>query len=206
MLAPIPFDAPVTTATFPSSFFDMSFAPQPGFATPCPFRCAGRDKGCDHGSREVCPIGSGGRVYVCPPQPWIEQVAQTVPEKVVRLDPLGGGFHLVGIEMIDGGCNSGAAEVPALEVLRSEASSRQCVREDTVANGCKTSIAHPTSSRSPIQPGIDVRACSTRPSASCRARRTCAGSPLTSGECGTSGSTRPSGRRNLSSPSRCRST
>src|SRR5437867_12465964 len=46
MLAPIPFDAPVTTATFPSSFFDMSFAPQPGFGTPCPFRCAGREEGC----------------------------------------------------------------------------------------------------------------------------------------------------------------
>src|SRR3989442_5959010 len=46
MLAPIPFDAPVTTATFPSSFFAMSFAPQPGFATPCRFRCAGRDEGC----------------------------------------------------------------------------------------------------------------------------------------------------------------
>src|SRR2546428_10902956 len=46
MLPPPPFAAPVTTATFPSSFFDMSFAPQPGFATPCPFRCAGRDEGC----------------------------------------------------------------------------------------------------------------------------------------------------------------
>jgi len=48
-----------------------------------------------------------------PPQPWIEQVAQTVPEKVIRLDPLGEGFHLVGIEMVDGGRNSGAAEVRA---------------------------------------------------------------------------------------------
>src|SRR5712692_6684789 len=29
MLAPMPLDAPVTTATFPSSFLLMSFAPQP---------------------------------------------------------------------------------------------------------------------------------------------------------------------------------
>jgi hypothetical protein len=49
-----------------------------------------------------------------PPQPWIERVAQTVPEKVVRLDPLGEGFHLVGIEM-NGSSNatSGASGRPS---------------------------------------------------------------------------------------------
>src|SRR5437899_12656216 len=41
MLAPIPFDAPVTTATFPSSFFVMAFAPS--WDCPCgPIAAPGR--------------------------------------------------------------------------------------------------------------------------------------------------------------------
>src|SRR5712664_2999013 len=64
MLAPIPFDAPVTTATFPSSFFDMCPAP------PCSFRCDGCDDRCGRPGLRL------------PPQPRVEQVAQPVPEEV----------------------------------------------------------------------------------------------------------------------------
>src|SRR5438876_4358778 len=73
------------------------------------------------------------------------------------------------------------------------------------ARGCRTPMAQPTSRRSPSQPGIAVRACRWSPSASFRARRISTGSPRTSGGCGTSGRTWPSGRRNRSSPSGCRS-
>src|SRR5437667_3778246 len=40
MLAPMPLDAPVTTATFPASFLLMSFAPQP--VQPSAIKDAGR--------------------------------------------------------------------------------------------------------------------------------------------------------------------
>src|SRR5437879_3462612 len=76
MLAPIPFDAPVTTATFPSSFLLMSSAPPPDSA-PCPFRRRACHDGCrahgrgtavrpDDGGRVPCPIGRQLRAQAAP--------------------------------------------------------------------------------------------------------------------------------------------
>src|SRR5437870_10330058 len=64
-----------------------------------------------------------------------------------------------------------------------------------------TSIAQPTSRRSPSQPGLAVRAWMRSPCASCRARRAWTGSEGITAGGGTSGRSRPSGRRNRSSPS-----
>src|SRR5207249_1549837 len=75
-----------------------------------------------------------------------------------------------------------------------------------LANGCKTSMAQPTSSPSPSQLDVAVRASMRSPCASCRARRAWTGSAGVAAGGGTSGRSRPSGRRNRSSPSDCRST
>lgn len=78
--------------------------------------------------------------------------------------------------------------------------------QDVSARGCSTSIAHPKSSRSPSQVGHPVRAVSRRPCASCCCRSVCTGSPGTAAAGGTSGSGRPSGRRNWRTPSGPRAT
>src|SRR5437773_1191801 len=146
MLAPIPFDAPVTTATFPSSFLLMSSAP-PLDSAPCPFRRRACHDGCRaHGHGTAVRPDDGGRV----------------------LCPIG-------------------------RQLRAEARPAGLTRR-TPADA--TSIAYPTSRRSPSQPGVKVCECSTSPAVLFLARKALSASyEITIGG-GTSGKTRPSGRRN----------
>src|SRR5437879_3524652 len=67
-----------------------------------------------------------------------------------------------------------------------------------LAKGCKTSIAQPTSRCSPSHPGVEVRASIRSPCASCRAQRAWTGSVGVAAGGGTSGKSRPSGRRKWS--------
>src|SRR5712692_1788092 len=131
----------------------------------------------------------------------------------VAVAPLVGDAQRLFRLLLDDGLVLGGRDVPARRLLVSKgidtlAGRRLRLSRHIVylARGCKTSIAQPTSSRSPSQPGVAVCACRTSPSALCRARRTWTASPRTSGGRGTSGRIGPSGRRKRSSPSGCRST
>src|SRR5262249_39878900 len=105
----------------------------------------------------------------------------------------------------DGGCHEeafGAHATPAGSPRASETSSDSSEprepRCDSPANGCRTSTIQPTSSRSPSQDGRAVRSCRRSPRASLDARRAFTGSQGTAARGGTSGTHRPSGRRNRS--------
>jgi hypothetical protein len=111
----------------------------------------------------------------------------------------------------DPGCSSGiGGGLAAAMAVEGQAADDPCSDDrqglDLWARGCRTSIAHPTLSRSPSQPGHPVLALMRRPCESWHARSALMGSTGTAVGGGTSGSGRPSGRRNWSAPSGKRAT